>query len=40
MYNPCRPTTRLRAALLVAREWSILAGEDDDATDTFHRITG
>jgi NAD(P)H dehydrogenase (quinone) len=28
------------AELLIAREWSILAGENDYTTDTFERITG
>ena len=28
------------AELLIAREWSILAGENDYTTDTFRRITG
>jgi uncharacterized protein YbjT (DUF2867 family) len=28
------------AELLIAREWSILAGENDYATETFRRITG
>ena len=28
------------AQLLIAREWSILAGENDYTTDTFQRITG
>ena len=27
------------AELLIAREWSILAGENDDTTDTFQQIT-
>jgi hypothetical protein len=25
---------------LVTREWAIVAGENDHATDTFHQITG
>jgi len=29
-----------RAELLVTREWTILAGENDYTTDTFQRITG
>ena len=28
------------AELLIAREWSILAGENDYTTDTFEQITG
>ena len=28
------------AELLIAREWSILAGENDCTTDTFQQITG
>ena len=28
------------AELLIAREWSILAGENDYTTDTFQHITG
>jgi uncharacterized protein YbjT (DUF2867 family) len=28
------------AELLIAREWSILAGENDYTTETFQRITG
>ena len=28
------------AELLIAREWAILAGENDYTTDTFQRITG
>jgi hypothetical protein len=28
------------AELLIAREWAILAGENDRTTDTFQRITG
>ncbi|HEY2654680.1 MAG TPA: hypothetical protein VGI55_02755 [Solirubrobacteraceae bacterium] len=28
------------AELLIAREWSILAGENDYTTDTFQQITG
>jgi NAD(P)H dehydrogenase (quinone) len=28
------------AELLIAHEWSILAGENDYTTDTFHQITG
>ena len=28
------------AELLIAREWAILAGENDYTTDTFERITG
>jgi hypothetical protein len=28
------------AELLIAREWSILAGENDYTTDTFQEITG
>jgi hypothetical protein len=28
------------AELLIAREWAILAGENDHTTDTFQRITG
>ena len=28
------------AELLIAREWSILAGENDHTTDTFQKITG
>ena len=26
--------------MLIAREWAILAGENDYTTDTFQRITG
>ena len=28
------------AQLLITREWAILAGENDDTTDTFRQITG
>jgi hypothetical protein len=28
------------AELLIAREWSILAGENDYTTDTFQQLTG
>jgi len=28
------------AELLIAREWAILAGENDYTTDTFQQITG
>ena len=28
------------AELLITREWSILAGENDYTTDTFQQITG
>jgi hypothetical protein len=28
------------AELLIAREWAILAGENDYTTETFQRITG
>jgi NAD(P)H dehydrogenase (quinone) len=29
-----------QAEMLIAREWAILAGENDYTTDTFQRITG
>ena len=29
-----------KAELLIAREWAILAGENDYTTDTFQQITG
>lgn len=29
-----------KAELLIAREWAILAGENDHTTDTFREITG
>jgi hypothetical protein len=35
-----RPPTAGAAELLIAREWAILAGENDYTTGTFQQITG